>query len=287
MNPEIQSSSAAATICETRSSLSGAARIPKRIIQTGKGGEQPLHIRAMVCNLKLLNPEFEYLFFDDRGVEDFIDREFPQYRSVFNAFRYRIQRYDFFRYLAVYRLGGFYFDLDVMLATSLGPLLEHESVFPFEGLTFSRLLRKTYQVDWEIGNYAFGATAGNRFLEAVIENCVRAQKEPSWVEPMMAGSPPFFRSEFVVLNTTGPGLVTRTLAEHPDLRRTVTVLFPQDVCDEKNWNRFGDLGVHFMDGSWRTKSARLWRRLAQRWEHLKLQRLLSESRKLGPSRHNN
>lgn len=61
--------------------------------------------KASAANLRLLNPEFEYLFFDDAGVELFIDTEFPEYRAVFGAFPVRIQRYDFFRYLVVYRLG--------------------------------------------------------------------------------------------------------------------------------------------------------------------------------------
>lgn len=240
----------------------------------------------MVRNLTLLNPDYEYLFFDDSRVEAFLDHEFPQYRSVFNAFQHRIQRYDFFRYLAVYRYGGFYFDTDVLLASTLAPLLDHECVFPFEGLTLSRFLRNKYDIDWEIGNYAFGAAPGHPFLAAIIENCVRAQSEPDWAKPMLLGTPPLFRSEYWVLNTTGPGLLTRTLAENPNLRSRVTVLFPDDVCDENNWNQFGNLGVHFMEGSWRTKSTRIWRRLAQRWESREMQRLLKESRKLGKTRQN-
>ena len=62
--------------------------------------------KAAVSNLRLLNPDFEYMFFDDAQVEQFIDVEFPQYRSVFDSFTARIQRYDFFRYLALYRRLG-------------------------------------------------------------------------------------------------------------------------------------------------------------------------------------
>ena len=65
------------------------------------------------------------------------------------------------------------------------------------------------------------------------------------MKPMMRGLPYLSRDEYFVLNTTGPGLVSRTLAENPELAKTVKVLFPEDVCDEANWNRFGDIGVHF------------------------------------------
>ena len=284
MNTELQPNTELALLRDESARDRAQAGIPKRIIQTGKTAAHPLHTRAMVCNLKLLNPDYEYLFFDNQQVETFIDREFPQYRAVFDSFPFRIQRYDFFRDLAVYRYGGFYFYMDVMLASSVSSLLECDCVFPFEGITLSRFLRSRHQMDWEIGNYAFGATAGHLFLKAVIENCVRAQREPDWVKPMLRGAPLLFRSEYVVLNTTGPGLLSRTLAECPELAKTVTILFPGDVCDEENWNRFGDFGVHFMDGSWRMTSSRIWRRLGQRWEHWEMQRLMKKSRELGKTR---
>lgn len=262
-------------------------RIPKRIIQTGKNACHPLRNRAMVTTLRLLNPDYEYLFFDDHAVRGFFEQEFPQYRSVFDSFPFPIQRYDFFRYLAVYRYGGFYFDLDVLLASDLSGLLEHGCVFPFEGLTFSHFLRNNLGMDWQIGNYAFGAAREHPFLKALIENCVRAQKDPNWSGPMMRGFTPFFREENIILNTTGPGLASRTFAENPDLAKLVTVLFPEnmDVCELESWNRFGDLGVHLMDGGWRASSSFLRRRLSLYWEAWKLKSLKKESARLGKTRH--
>jgi glycosyltransferase involved in cell wall biosynthesis len=258
-------------------------RIPKRIIQTGKV-PLSLRVRGMVSNLRLLQPDYEYLFFDDDDVEKFVDQEFPQYRGVFDSFRFPIQRYDFFRYLAVYRYGGFYFDLDVLLASSVSGLLESGCVFPFEGLTFSHFLRSRHRMDWEIGNYAFGAASGHPFIRAVIENCVRAQNDPAWVEPMMRRLPRLSKREFYVLNTTGPGLVSRTLAEDPELAKAVTILFPDDVCDLNKWNRFGDLGIHLMEGTWRVKTGRVRRRLAQDLEAWKLRGLVKQSLALGKTR---
>jgi inositol phosphorylceramide mannosyltransferase catalytic subunit len=241
-------------------------RIQKQIIQTGRSLHQSLRNRAMMANLKLLNPDFEYLFFDDQQVQSFLDREFPQYRAIFDSFPVSIQRYDFFRYLAVYRLGGFYFDLDVLLASGLSDLLDSGCVFPFEGPTLSHLLRTRHNLHWELGNYAFGAAAGHPFLELIIQNCVKAQKDPQWVKPMMKGCPPFLRNEYLVLNTTGPGLITRVFAENPDLAKSVKVLFPQNLGDMRTWNSFGTYGVHLGEGSWRTKGAFLRRKLANLWE---------------------
>jgi len=145
-------------------------QIPARIIQTAKTRDLPLMAQAAMANLKCLNPGFEHRFFDDQEVNAFVQSEFPQYFELFQSFPYRIQKYDFFRYLAVFRLGGFYFDLDVFLARGLEELRGHSCVFPFEEITINRCLRRKYDMDWEIGNYAFGAAPGDPFINAVCQS---------------------------------------------------------------------------------------------------------------------
>jgi hypothetical protein len=245
--------------------------IPKRIIQIGKDINLPLRNRAAVTTIRLLNPDYEYLFFDNLHQREFVEREFPQYLTVFDSFRFVIQRCDFFRYLAVYRYGGFYFDPDVLLASGLSDLLEHGCVFPFEALTISKFLRDDLGMDWLIGNYAFGAAPGHVFLEAVIENCVRGQRDTKWVKPMMRGSPPLMHNEFFILNSTGPGLVSRTLAD--------------DVCDVSNcWNRFGNWGVHLADSSWRENRSFVHQKFSGYcWRWIQY-RNVQRARRLGKSR---
>ena len=258
--------------------------IPKRIIQMGNQVEQPLRNRAMMASVRRLNPDYEYLFFDEQKRQAFIDQEYPQYRAAFDAFAFPIQRYDFFKYLAVSRYGGFYFDLDILLASGLSELLDSGCVFPFERITINTYLRKHYGMDWEIGNYAFGAAAGHPFLQAIIDNCLKAQKNPSWVKPMMRGAPILSRPDFEVFTTTGPGLVSRTFAENPDLAKTINILFPSDVCDMKDWFRFGDFGIHMMDGTWRPRKSFVRRHLGPEWEGKLTQWSLERSSKLGKTR---
>jgi hypothetical protein len=259
-------------------------KIPRRIIQTDKSAALPLLAKAAATNLRLLNPDFEYMFFDDAQVEEFIDAEFPQYRHVFDSFSAPIQCYDLFRYLAIYHFGGFYFDTDVFLASGLESLLEFSCVFPFEHLSMHSFLCEEYGMDWEIGNYAFGAAAGHPFLEAIIKNCVRAQQHPEWAEVMMKPIPRMFRSEYFVLDTTGPGLVSRTLAEYPDACDQVKVLFPENVCDPNSWYRFGSYGVHLQVGTWRKRKGLVRRVLCRHWESTTRKALLKESLKRGGRR---
>jgi hypothetical protein len=145
-------------------------------------------------------------------------------------------------------------------------------------------LREHLHADWEIGNYAFGARAGDPFLRKIIENCVRAQHDSTWQRPMLKGIPRIFRADFEVLTSTGPGLLSRTLFEESSLAHDVTILFPNDVRDQQTWHQFGNFGMHFMQGSWRTKGSFLRRKLALTWESRVLRRSLEQSEPLGPRR---
>lgn len=261
-----------------------SALIPKRIVQTGKSRDLTLLQRAVATNVRLLHPDFEYCFYDDRQVEQFVATEPPEHVATFAALPCPIQKFDFFRYLAIYRDGGFYLDLDVLLAARLTPLLGTGCVFSFEDLNISRHLREEHGFDWALGNYAFGAAPGHPFLQAVIANCVRAQQDPEWVEPMMRGIPRWFQPEFRILSTTGPLLISRTLAENPALAETLTILFPDDICVPRNRHRFGDYGVHLMQASWRTRYGRGRRILAGFWEMWAYRKYERQSRQLGRTR---
>lgn len=258
----------------------------KRIMQfwLGDWGGYDRLGKASAKMLQLLHPDWEYRFYGDSEVAAFVSKEFPQYESIFRRFRFNIQRCDFFRYLYVYRFGGFYFDLDVVLSEPIDRLLSAGAIFPFDELTLSRHLREVHSMDWEIGNYGFGAHPGNPFLERMIENCVRSQEDPQWIEPMMRGIPRWFRTELEVLNSTGPGMLSRTLAESPDLHGDITVLFPEDVNDSKSWHQFGKDGVHLVSGSWRDKGSFWRRKLAWKWEDWARRDGLEASRRLGPKR---
>jgi len=235
--------------------------IPKRLILTDRGEPSAPLIRAAVSSVKAHNPGYEYLFFNDQDVDEFVREEFPAYYPTFRSFRVPIQRYDFFRYLAIYRLGGFYFDTDVVLSRNLDSLLGEECVFPFERLTWSDYLRCELGMDWEIGNYAFGAVPQHPFLKAAIENCVKASRNPEWMRAAIRGLPRLLQQELFVIYSTGPGLLSRTFAEYSQIAKHVTILFPADVCDREHWNLFGEYGIHLSMGRWRSNRRVWWGRL--------------------------
>jgi len=189
---------------------------------------------------------------------------------MFDSFRFRIQRYDFFRYLAIYHFGGFYFDIDVFLYKNLSDLLKYDCIFTFERIGINKYTKKKYNMHWDVGNFAFGAVPGHPFIKAIIENCVRAQKDPEWVNIMLKSIPWMFRKDAYVICTTGPGIVTRTYAENPDLRCLVKILMPEDIYDRKNWSQFGNCGIDLScyekQSAWRKKKRNIfYRRIWNYW----------------------
>jgi len=263
-------------------------KIPARIIHVScpPAGESQLSLlhQAALANARALHPNFEHVLFGNAEMEEFVREEFPECRAAMASFSQHIQRADFFRYLAVYRLGGFYFDLDVLLARNISPLLDHTCVLSFEELTLNKFLRRSYGMDWEVANYAFGAAPQNAFIGALIENCLRFVREPAWGYQMMQGVPRAIWDVLLVPFTTGPGMVSRTLAENPHLAKDVTILFPEDVCDEGTWHQFGNFGIHLQQGAWRSRHSYLRRRLANLWESWMRRRLRRESCAKGKSR---
>lgn len=261
--------------------------IPRRIIQTGKSAKLPLKCQVSAAGMRALNPNFEYLFFDDQQVDAFMAQQDGRYKQAFRNFKYPIQRFDFFRYLAVYKLGGFYFDLDVYLSRTLEDLVSYQCVFSFEELTLNRYLWDTLGLSFEIGNYAFGSAAGHPFLKDIIENCVRSQTEPEWLSPMMKSIPRLFYSDYCILNSTGPGLLSRTLGESTENAREVRVLMPSNPKDLKTWHNFGSFGVHMMDHTWRRSPNPIRKRLFAMWKKRRLKSLIASIETQGKLSRNN
>jgi len=139
-------------------------------------------------------------------------------------------------------------------------------------------------MDWEIGNYAFGAAAGHPFIHAIIKNFLKGGERAGVGTSNDETIPRIFHVEYYVPNTTGPGLVSRRLAEYPDAALQVKVLFPKNLCDSINWHRLGAFGVHLMGSTWRRRKGILRRRLTSLWESRTRKKLLKESVGLGESR---
>lgn len=218
--------------------------IPKNIIQTYKTVDSiPPKYQKFIQTIKDLHPDYNYMFYNDDDVDKFITTEFPNILSLYNNFKYNIQRFDLFRLLVIYKYGGFYFDIDVEITKRIDDLRDNHVVFPIEfgkdiivTSAKGKIIPKYTYMDDQLGQYAFASEQNNMFLKTFIYNIV-TQKIP--INEISDN-----KQEYVCC-TTGPRLLTLTYYEY-DNKQEVTLL----KNSEDKPIRFGDYGQHWCFGSW-------------------------------------
>jgi hypothetical protein len=91
--------------------------IPKVVYQTWKSKNLPFDYQQIVQHNQLLNPEYQFVLFDDNDLNQFFqDDTIPQnWRQAFFKINpcYGPARADLFRYIVIYYYGGIYLDIKV------------------------------------------------------------------------------------------------------------------------------------------------------------------------------
>jgi hypothetical protein len=110
--------------------------IPKKIFQTYKVPFNDLsdNAKKLIQGWKRNNPSYEYHYYSDQDIEDFIIQYFDnQWYERYMSLKYPVMKADVFRVLAIYIYGGFYVDLD-MKSTRPIRLLNTKDTFACIGL---------------------------------------------------------------------------------------------------------------------------------------------------------
>lgn len=223
--------------------------IPKIIIQTWKTKAIPEKYKDDYESLRKYNPKYQFLFFNDDDIKYFLQSNYPEYYKIYNKLPIIIQKIDFFRYVAIYHYGGFYFDLDMRCFQSLDPLLKHKCVFPIdlvlgkkcENKNFVKKRFKNYcarNMTYMVGQYAFGAYPKHPFILKLI---MEIQKNiDKYLEDFKTDGDTLQ----YVYSTTGPDYVTNLYMD--DLNKdSIHILdFPQG-------QHFGEYAVHNHYGTWK------------------------------------
>ena len=196
--------------------------IPRIIHQTHRSmDELPSSVRDSIAALRKRNPAWEYRFYDDRAVTDFIgaeygDRVLGYYQRIDD--RYSAARADLFRYLLMYRVGGVYLDIKSTIKPALDDLIMPGdrmllSQWSQTGRFFGAGLH-----DWDFAGKISGGELqqwhvicadGHSYLYAVINAIMR---NIECYVPAMHGT-----GRNAVLRVTGP--IAYTLAVLPLLHR--------------------------------------------------------------------
>ena len=87
-------------------------KIPKIIWQTMNTNHLPIFMKSYTDTWINLNPEYEYRFFDDNDIIDFLQTDFPVYLEGYKRLKFGASKADLWRYLIIYKYGGVYADID-------------------------------------------------------------------------------------------------------------------------------------------------------------------------------
>jgi mannosyltransferase OCH1-like enzyme len=183
------------------------------------------------------------MFFTDENIVDFFKAHYPEYYKTYLNLPIKIQRIDFFRYVAVYHYGGFYLDLDMLCLTSFNNLLNYECIFPVDEYISGELCKhQRYKEfcdnkqNFLLGQYAFAASPKHPFIKKLIDNIHNnINKYIKYVD---------FGSDDYVYKTTGPDFVTEVYMKYNDSDSIF-------ILDNGKRQYFGNYAKHNYFGSWK------------------------------------
>jgi len=185
-------------------------KIPKTIIQTLETDIcQSLQQYNTMMSFIELNPEYEYVFFDDRARREFIKTFFDS-RTVeaYDTLVPGAYKADLFRYCYLYTQGGCYFDFKMILRKPLRDIIKANDTLlicsDYEG---------TNSMDKSVGtsylNSLIMAEKGNLGLKIMIEKCVEniLEKQGYFLQSILT------RGVSDILDLTGPTLLYKILKD--------------------------------------------------------------------------
>ena len=109
--------------------------IPKTIYQTFNTTRLPWLTKWHIYQMKKLNPEYSYEFFDDSRISSFIYEEYGEnVFALYDKLYIGAAKADFFRYAVLYRKGGVYLDIDSLFKVKLDTFIlpEDHAIIAFE-----------------------------------------------------------------------------------------------------------------------------------------------------------
>ena len=156
--------------------------IPRILHQTFHTRLLPQAIHDNVEKIRSMNPDWEYRYYDDADIVDFIRNNYSEqvlgYFARINPM-YGASRADLFRYLLMYKCGGVYIDIKSSLRKPLADVLRKDDRYLLSGWKDDKMPQFDGWGVHDVGNgdvfeeyqqWHIAAAPGHPFLRAVIEN---------------------------------------------------------------------------------------------------------------------
>jgi tetratricopeptide (TPR) repeat protein len=162
--------------------------IPRRTAQFWDAEELPPDIERLARSWREQNPDMDYVRFSEPLARDYLLRVDPQALRAFERARQPAMKADLFRLAYLHHDGGFYIDAD------------DRCVAPLSTIDWHKYNLVLYQEDL--------GSIGNNFIAAAPHHPVIADALEQAVQAVDRGD-----VEMLWLST-GPGLISRTMAQH-------------------------------------------------------------------------
>ncbi|KAM7217580.1 glycosyltransferase [Rhypophila decipiens] len=107
-------------------------RVPPILHHVSLGSGAQSHSKWMEVRQTCLDihPGWEAMLWTDDKANAFVAEQFPELESMWQSYRYPIQKIDSLRYMILYVYGGAILDMDLQCNRALGPLRRFEFVAP-------------------------------------------------------------------------------------------------------------------------------------------------------------
>ena len=112
---------------------------PKIIHQTWKTKDLGERQRSWQKTILDTYPDYQYILWDDEDIKNFVKNEFPWYYDTWENLSPFIKKVDAVRYMWMYKIGGIYFDLDVVAYKRMDHLLTDKPGSAFIPVKHSKL----------------------------------------------------------------------------------------------------------------------------------------------------
>lgn len=189
--------------------------IPKIIHQVWSEKYKPLpsFFQTLAQTWKDMYPDWEYIYWDEKKMDDYIREEYHQYYDFYYQLPFDAQRWDMIRFLILDKMGGMHVDFDYESLENMESLLE--------GKTCSIGLEpdvhcKSYGLKHVLNSALIASVPAHPFIKKVIERIYSggtlnySQKSKS----------------SCVLNTTGPLFLSNLYLSLPPVEKNQIYLIP-------------------------------------------------------------
>jgi mannosyltransferase OCH1-like enzyme len=166
--------------------------IPKEIFQTWKTRDVPDKWKESQLSIIRHLPDWKYTLYTDEDNREFVKTHFPDFLSYYDNFPYNIQRADAIRYMYLYINGGVYMDLDIALQKPIHDLLGDEDFYLVPSGNISSSFTNSFMISKPRASFWL--------------NVIEEMKKPASILA--------FTKHFIVMNTTGPIMLTRVAKEY-------------------------------------------------------------------------